>query len=73
VTAKTSNGAIHVTLPAGFSGQLDAKTTNGRVHSELPVSVTQRSKRHLVGQIGEGGEATVKLRTLNGSIQVKAQ
>jgi hypothetical protein len=73
VTAKTSNGAIHLTLPAGFCGQLDAKTTNGHVHSELPVSVTQGSKRHLVGQIGEGGEATVKLRTMNGSIQVKAQ
>lgn len=73
VTAKTSNGAIHMTLPAAFSGQLDAKTTNGRVHSELPVSVSEGSKRRLVGQIGEGGETAVKLRTLNGSIHLTAQ
>jgi DUF4097 and DUF4098 domain-containing protein YvlB len=73
VTAKTSNGAIHVTLPADFSGQLDARTTNGRVHSELPVSVTEGGKTRLVGQMGEGGETTVKLRTLNGSIHLRAQ
>jgi DUF4097 and DUF4098 domain-containing protein YvlB len=73
VTAKTSNGSIHLTLPADFAGQLDAKTTNGRVHSELPVSVTEGERNRLVGQIGEGGETTVKLRTLNGSIHLKAQ
>jgi len=72
LTAKTSNGAIHVALPSDFSGQLDAKTTNGRVHSELPVSVTEGGKTRLVGQMGEGGEAVVKLRTLNGRIHLKA-
>lgn len=73
LTAKTANGSIRLTLPADFSGQLDAKTTNGRVHSDLPVSVTEGSKRRLVGQIGEGGETTVKLRTVNGSIHLETQ
>jgi len=73
LTAKTSNGSIHVALPANFSGQLDARTTNGRVRSELPVSMAEGTKNRLVGQIGEGGETAVKLRTLNGSIYLRAQ
>ena len=74
VTAKTTNGTIRLTLPADFSGQLDARTSHGRVHSELPVSgVEGARKNRLVGQIGEGGETTIELRTLNGSIHVKAQ
>ena len=73
LAAKTSNGAIDVTLPADFSGQLDAKTTNGRVHSELLLSGVESSRTRLMGQIGEGGETTIKLRTLNGSIHVRAQ
>ncbi len=73
VTAKTTNGAIRLTLPADFSGQLDAKTSVGRVHSELPVSGVESRRNSLVGQIGEGGETTIKLRTMNGSIHVAAQ
>ena len=73
VTAKTSNGSIHIALPADLSGQLDAKTTNGRVRSELPVSVTKSAKNCLAGQIGGGGETTIKLRTLNGSIHLTRQ
>jgi len=37
------------------------------------ISVTERSRNCLVGQIGAGGETTVKLRTLNGSIHLRAQ
>lgn len=73
VTAKTSNGAIHLALPADFAGQLDARSTNGRVHSELPISATDGARNRLVGQIGEGGETVIKLRTLNGSIHLRAQ
>lgn len=73
VTATTSNGSICLTLPADFSGQLDAKTGLGHVHSELPISGANGSRTRLVGQIGEGGETTIKLRALNGSIHLKAQ
>lgn len=73
VTARTSNGAIHLALPAGFAGQLDAKTALGQVHSQWTIAATEASRNRLVGQIGEGGEAVVKLRTLNGSIHLTAQ
>jgi hypothetical protein len=70
ITATTSNGAITVTLPVGFAGQLDAATTNGRVQADLPVEVVTSGRTHLLGHIGEGGEALVKLRTANGGIRV---
>jgi len=73
VAARTSNGAIHVALPTGFSGQLDARTTHGHVHAGLPISSTEEGRNRLVGQIGDGGETTITLRTVNGSIHVRGQ
>jgi hypothetical protein len=75
VVATTSNGSIDLTLPDNFSGQLDAKTTNGHVSSEVPVLVhvtrgQNLKSNHLVGQIGEGGDPTVTLRSSNGNIHL---
>ena len=73
LTATAVNGAIELTLPADFSGQLDARAVHGRVRSELPVSVTRGARNRLVGSIGQGGETLVRLRTINGSIRVMKQ
>lgn len=72
ITAKASNGSVRLALPPHFAGQLDARATHGHVHSELPLAVTESSRHRLVGELGAGGEATVKLRTLNGSIHLNA-
>jgi DUF4097 and DUF4098 domain-containing protein YvlB len=71
VIATTTNGSIDLTLPADFAGCLDAKTNNGRVHSDFPILVAGKIKNRLEGKIGEGGEALVKLRNLNGSIHLR--
>ncbi len=71
VTATTNNGAVKLTLPAEFSGRLDAVTGNGRVHADFPVSVGHRSRNRIEGTVGDGGDAVVKLRSMNGSIHVK--
>ena len=74
ITATTSNGTIEVTLPADFSGKLDAKTSNGQIKFEFSTlaGVTKSGlKNSLVGQIGDGGEATIKLRTSIGNIHLK--
>lgn len=73
ITVTTSNGSIKLTLPSDFAGYLDARTSNGRVHSELAVLTKEGSQAHLAGQIGAGGAATVRLRTSNGSIHLRAQ
>ena len=74
ITATTSNGTIEVTLPADFSGKLDAKTSNGQIRSEFTTlaGVTKRGlKNTLVSKIGDGGEAMIKLQTSIGRIQIK--
>ena len=74
ITATTSNGPIEVTLPADFSGKLDAKTSNGQIKSEFTTlaGVTKSGlKNSLVGQIGDRGETTIQLRTSIGRIQIK--
>ena len=74
ITATTSNGPIEVTLPADFSGKLDAKTSNGQIKFEFTTlaGVTKSGlKNSLVGQIGDGGKATIKLQTSIGNIHLK--
>ena len=73
VSVLTTNGSINLTLPADFAGQLDAEARRGRVHSDFPVPVVSKVKNRLKGEIGEGGEAVVKLRSSNGSIRLKRQ
>ena len=73
VTVLTTNGSINLTLPADFAGQLDAEARRGRVHSDFPIPVVSKVRNQLKGEIGEGGEAVVKLRSSNGSIRLKRQ
>ncbi len=73
VSVLTTNGSINLTLPADFAGQLDAEARRGRVHSDFPIPVVSKVRNQLKGEIGEGGEAVVKLRSSNGSIRLKRQ
>ena len=73
VAALTTNGSINLTLPADFAGQLDAEARRGRVHSDFSILVVSKVRNRLKGEIGEGGEAVVKLRSTNGSIRLKRQ
>lgn len=68
ITVTTVNGGIRLALPPIYEGQLDARTQNGNVHTDFPLSVTQRARNRLVGQIGVGGEALLKLQSQNGNI-----
>ena len=70
VTATTNNGAVKLTLPPDFSGRIDAKTSNGRIRSDFPVAAERKSRGRLKGVIGGGGDAVVKLRSMNGSIHL---
>lgn len=70
VTAATNNGSVKLTLPADWSGRIDAKTSNGRVRSDFAVEAGRKSRNRLKGDVGDGGDAVVKLRSMNGSIHL---
>jgi hypothetical protein len=67
---KTSNGSVKLKLRGEPSLIVDASTTNGTVNCSLPLAVQGLSgRKHLTGTIGSG-DASVTLKTTNGSISV---
>ena len=67
---KTSNGSVTVRLRGEPSLKLEASTTNGSVRCSRPLAEQGLSgKNHLAGTIGSG-DASLTLRTTNGSISV---
>jgi hypothetical protein len=47
------------------------ETVNGSLQSDFPITMQGRfNPRHLRAKIGEGGP-TVRLRTVNGSVELK--
>ena len=72
VRATTTNGSVELTLPADFSGRLDARTSNGRVRSDFPITVPAGSPQNrLSGSLGAGGNTTITLRSTNGNVDLK--
>jgi DUF4097 and DUF4098 domain-containing protein YvlB len=72
VTATTLNGGVRVTLPASFSGQLDAQTLNGRASSDFPIGVPAgNSQNRLAGPVGGGGVTMIRLRATNGDVSLR--
>jgi DUF4097 and DUF4098 domain-containing protein YvlB len=66
---ETTNGGVRVLVPEHYSAQLEAHTNNGGVSLNVPGTVTGRSDRDLVVQLGSGG-APIKLRTSNGGVRI---
>ncbi len=74
VSATATNGSVEVTLPAGFSGQLDARTAGGQIDCDFPVRrPTGSPKNRLVGPLGGGGNTLVRLYTANGNVYLKSR
>ena len=67
---QTRNGGIRMTLPKGFSAQLEAETTHGGITVDFPVVIQGRLRGHLETTLGSGGP---KLRavTTNGGVTIR--
>jgi DUF4097 and DUF4098 domain-containing protein YvlB/predicted thioesterase len=69
---RTVNGGITLTLPEGVATEVRAETVNGDLETDFPMTVTGRfGPRHMRGTIGGGGNRTLELSTVNGSIRIK--
>ena len=68
--AETTNGSVLLALPASAQADLEARCLNGSFSSELPVAVESTLRpREVRGKLGKGG-APIRLRTVNGGIQI---
>jgi hypothetical protein len=71
---ETVNGSIELALPADLDADLRAETVNGDIQSDFPLD--SRSSRRdgpptsARGRLGSGGRS-LKLETVNGSIEVR--
>jgi len=71
-TIVSGNGDVRVTLPADFSGEVDASTGNGAIKSDFQVRASgQTSKTRLRGTIGGGTGAVVKINSGNGRVEIR--
>jgi DUF4097 and DUF4098 domain-containing protein YvlB len=74
--AETTNGGIQITVPRGYSADLEASTETGRIAtSGLDLRGTERERGRYVGdrvegRIGEGGPR-LSARTTNGGITIR--
>lgn len=67
----SGSGSIRVDLPADAMFELDAESRSGGITIDFPLTVTGKiSKRHVRGQVGDGGPL-LKLDTGSGGIRVE--
>jgi hypothetical protein len=67
----TTNGSVHVTLPATAEFTVKAATTNGGIHTNFPVTVQGSfSSKDLSGTVGAGGRE-LRVATTNGGIELR--
>jgi hypothetical protein len=59
-----------VELARGVGAELEAETVHGRIHVGLPMTAARVEETRVEGKIGGGGGG-LRLRTVNGGIDVK--
>ena len=74
----TSKGSIRLAIPQTTSCVVTASYGYGSFNPELPFKILTENKsegpiKTIVGELGKGGDATIKLSTNNGSIGIKKQ
>ena len=67
---ETRNGGVDLSIPDGYSAELEVGTVNGRLEIDFPVTVQGRLDRHLRTTLGDGGEP-VRVVTTNGGVTVR--
>ncbi len=66
---ETRNGGIKVSIPQGYSAELETGTVNGRVNIDFPVTVQGQLGRSIETTLGDGGP-TVRVKTKNGGVKI---
>jgi DUF4097 and DUF4098 domain-containing protein YvlB len=68
---RSGSGAVRITLPADFSGDVDASTGNGELRTDFAIKLVGRlDPQHMRGTIGNGGR-TIRLSTGNGRLEIR--
>ncbi len=72
IFCRTVNGGVRVSLPNDSAFHADLETFHGSLRSDFPLNVGENeNETRWEGPVGQGG-GLVKLRTNNGSIEIKS-
>jgi hypothetical protein len=74
----TSNGSIRMSIPQNSACTVNATYGYGRFETDLPIkieteNITPGPVKTIVGRLGAGGDAVLKLTSNNGSIAIRKQ
>ena len=68
---RSGSGAVRVTLPSDFNGDVDASTGNGELRTDFAIKLIGRlDPQHMHGTIGSGGRM-LRLSTGNGRLEIR--
>jgi hypothetical protein len=67
----TRNGGVRLTMPKGYSAELETGTDNGRLSIDFPaIARSTRDRRHFSAILGSGG-STIRAVTTNGGVTIR--
>jgi hypothetical protein len=69
-TVETFSGAIDLRMPPAARGRVEFNTFSGDMTSELPLTLQKQSRKHLIGDLGGGGNSEVQLKTFSGNVRI---
>ena len=69
LNVQTSNGGVHLSIPAQYSAHLETGTVNGSLKIDFPVMVQGVIGRSLSTDLGSGGP-TLRVNTSNGGVKI---
>ncbi len=68
---RTTNGGLHLAIPAGYNARLETGTVNGGVRSDVPLTTRGRyTGGRIEAALGSGG-SLVRVETTNGGLHVE--
>lgn len=68
---RSGSGAVRVTLPADFNGDVDASTGSGDLRTDFAIKLVGRlDPQHMRGTIGSGGRM-LRLQTGSGRLEIR--
>jgi len=67
---RTTNGGVHLNVPANYSAMLETGTVNGHLDVGFPITVQGSLDRRISTRLGAGG-ATIRATTTNGGVSVR--
>jgi hypothetical protein len=66
---ETTNGGVHLAIPAQYSARLETGTVNGSLKIDFPVTVQGTVGRSFSTDLGSGGPP-LRVRTSNGGVKI---